>query len=279
MRSESPINVEISGICGRVRCEAGWRLDPSWSARLEDFDLWLVWAGHGTMKLQDRTLPLRPGVCLWMRPGRSYVASQDSHNRLGVIFIHFRLPQDPGHRPAFEITTVQSLAFVDSMMAEIVRRQARQPELANRLLGDLLETLVCDHQAAAGDRPDRLSGARSRRVEQIRGLVNRIREEPGKNWKVGEMARKLGIAPDHFSRVFQQFVGERPQSLVMRLRLQRAQELLLETPLQVGEVAHALGFRDIFYFSRQFSKHFGVPPSVYRKNGGQIPFAERESSA
>src|SRR5262249_27709319 len=76
---------------GQMHCAPGWRLDKAWSDRLADFDLWFVWAGRGRMALSDRTLDLRPGVCLVMRPGRRYLAEQHPRDPLGVTFVHFDL--------------------------------------------------------------------------------------------------------------------------------------------------------------------------------------------
>ena len=34
--------------------------------------------------------------------------------------------------------------------------------------------------------------------------------------------------------------------------------------MTVGQIARALGYPDVFLFSRQFSRHFGAPPSSLR---------------
>ena len=40
-------------------------------------------------------------------------------------------------------------------------------------------------------------------------------------------------------------------------RIERAQHLLMHTGMNVTEVADALGYRDIFFFSRQFKQYTG----------------------
>ncbi len=278
--SQIPIDkVELSGICGRVRCEPGWKLDRAWSARLTDFDLWLVWAGRGVMRVDGRSISLRPGVCLWMQPGRIYEAFQDARNRLGVSYAHFRVGARGDFPPPFDLTEVRSLNFAESTMAQVARWANRDAGLAGRLLANLLEILTCDHGEAQRSSPQRMAAPRRRREQVVRDLLVQIREEPGKKWRVAEMARVAGLAPDHFSRVFEEVTGQRPQALIVENRLMRAQQLLLETPLQIGEIAHALGFRDVFYFSRQFRDHYGLPPSAYRREAGEIPAPQRESSA
>ncbi len=52
-----------------------------------------------------------------------------------------------------------------------------------------------------------------------------------------------------------------PLSLLIRLRLQRAMDLLQRGSHNVAEAARAVGYEDAFYFSRLFKKHIGVTPS------------------
>ena len=47
-------------------------------------------------------------------------------------------------------------------------------------------------------------------------------------------------------------------------RLARARQLLAETGLTISQIAETLGFRDVFFFSRQFTQRTGQTPSAYR---------------
>jgi AraC-like DNA-binding protein len=272
-------SVGLSGNAGRVRCEPGWSLDASWSRELVDYDLWLVWAGRGRMRLSEGVIDLVPGTCIWMRPGRNYVAEQDLENRLGVSFCHFVTGRYKGRYkgqvdliPPFEVTQVRSLDLVQQLMAEIIRRRVKRPELAARVLTTLLAVLIEDHGEAALVKNGRHHGL-------MRSLAAQIAEEPGRSWRIGEMAKVAGYAADHFSRVFRDVIGRRPQSYILNTRIARAQQLLKETHLSIGEIAQVLGFRDVFYFSRQFRAVAGLPPSAFRRGKGIIPVPDSASSA
>jgi AraC-like DNA-binding protein len=254
-------DLRLSGYHGRVRCEPTWRLDAAWSAQLRDFDLWLVWAGRGHMRLSDREIPLRPGVCLWMRPGRTYLATQDPEDRLGVSFMHFHLTRPAEFTPPFEVTTVHSLELATALMAATVRLRESAPALARALFIDLLRLLAHDHAR----QPARPGGAADPRVARLQALAARIGEEPGRDWLVAALAREVGYAPDHFSRRFAALTGLRPQAYVIRARMVRARQLLGESSLSVGEIARVLGFNDVFFFSRQFRQHCGVAPTTFRR--------------
>jgi len=240
-----------------------------------DFDLWLVWAGRGRMQLTDGVIDLVPGTCVWMRPGRSYIARQDPKDRLGVSFCHFKLAGNKGqvkNEPPFEVTSVRSLELAQQLMAEVVRQSRARPRLAARVLSSLLEVLTADHREVA-------SASLSRHHGLMHSLAAQIAEEPGRSWRISDMAKAAGYAPDHFSRVFRDVMGRRPQAYILDARMLRARQLLKETHLSVGEIAQVLGFRDIFYFSRQFRTLCGQPPTRFRRREAIIPVRDSESSA
>jgi transcriptional regulator GlxA family with amidase domain len=50
-----------------------------------------------------------------------------------------------------------------------------------------------------------------------------------------------------------------------RLRLERAAALLLATSMSIKEIAFSVGFGSTAHFSRDFKKHYGLPPTDYRQ--------------
>jgi YesN/AraC family two-component response regulator len=78
-------------------------------------------------------------------------------------------------------------------------------------------------------------------------------------WPLGRGCRRV-ISQSSSKRL----TGSSVQSYVIRTRIERAQHLLLYAGMNVTEVADALGYRDIFFFSRQFKQHTGKSPSEIR---------------
>ena len=68
----------------------------------------------------------------------------------------------------------------------------------------------------------------------------------------------------HYSDLFRRQTGYPPKDHFLRLKIQRACQLLDTTELRVVEVAEALGWSDAFYFSRCFRKIIGISPRAYR---------------
>jgi AraC family transcriptional regulator, arabinose operon regulatory protein len=78
------------------------------------------------------------------------------------------------------------------------------------------------------------------------------------------VADECGIGYSTLRRRFKQLTGQSISQYVLRIRFERARELLARTPLSVGEVAHTVGFVDPYYFSRLFHLKEGLSPTAYR---------------
>jgi len=258
--------IRLSARCNRVRCEPGWHLGPEWAPRLRDYDLWFVAAGRGHMLTDDGGVALAPGVGLWMRPGRRYEATHDPAAPLVVNFFHFTLDDPPRHfRPPAEVLRTAHPDFADSTMRRILALHAK-PDPAARasataLFAALLGELVRETLARSADPA---TGLDRHHQEIMQRFAAEIREHPGGARTVAALAKTAGYSVDHFSRVFEKITGRRPQDYIIEARLTRARQLLAETGLTIGQIAEALGFRDVFFFSRQFTQRTGQTPSAYR---------------
>ena len=71
----------------------------------------------------------------------------------------------------------------------------------------------------------------------------------------------------HFSRLFSSEFGSTYTRWLADYRLEKACDLLANTPLSVREIAQKVGIGDAGYFIRQFSHRFGVSPEKYRRHG------------
>lgn len=81
---------------------------------------------------------------------------------------------------------------------------------------------------------------------------------------VAALAEVCGITPEYFRAIFRQCYGESPRRYINALRLSHARELIESGMYSVSEAAVRCGFVDQSHFSREFKRHFGVPPSTCR---------------
>jgi AraC family transcriptional regulator len=100
------------------------------------------------------------------------------------------------------------------------------------------------------------------RVRKIREFVHaRIEDE----LTLQDMAQAVGLSTAHFSQMFRKSTGESPHRFVLRLRIERAKEMLRTAQGRMLDVAIACGFKTQQHFARVFRKFCGASPTEYRQ--------------
>ncbi len=85
---------------------------------------------------------------------------------------------------------------------------------------------------------------------------------------IGDVARELGVSPATLCRRFISDLGTTPSDYLIRMRIQKARQLLVGTQSPLNVISDVCGFDNQFYFCNCFKKHFGVSPSAYRRSSG-----------
>ena len=81
-----------------------------------------------------------------------------------------------------------------------------------------------------------------------------------------ELSDKFRISISSLIRLCRRVNGKTPIQYFKALRMEEARSLLLLSGMNVSEIAGYLGYGRIHEFSREFSRHFGYPPSALFKN-------------
>jgi transcriptional regulator GlxA family with amidase domain len=113
--------------------------------------------------------------------------------------------------------------------------------------------------SAALDTP--MDGGPESRIQQCITFMRQHLDQP---LQVATLAARASTSPSHFFVLFKRVTGSPPIDYFIRLRMQRACQLLEAGLLPVKDVAAAVGYEDPFYFSRVFKSMHQVAPSHYR---------------
>lgn len=105
---------------------------------------------------------------------------------------------------------------------------------------------------------------RDSQKEWIRKSVDYMNTHYTENIDINHIAKIVGIHRTYFSKVFTEHLGITPLKYLMKLKMNRAMQLLKETQLTVTEIALSLSYSDTASFSRSFSSYFGYPPTHFR---------------
>jgi YesN/AraC family two-component response regulator len=83
------------------------------------------------------------------------------------------------------------------------------------------------------------------------------------------LAANMCLSRSQLNRKMKAMTGHTISSFVMRMRLDKAQQMLLKRDKNISEIAYSCGFSDLAYFSRSFKETFGCTPSQFLKNPKQ----------
>jgi AraC family transcriptional regulator len=105
----------------------------------------------------------------------------------------------------------------------------------------------------------RLLSWQSRKVSQY------IDEHISETLCVADLAALLKWSEAHFSRSFKQAFGESPYAFVIRRRVERAAQYMIETDLPLKDIALRCGFVDQPHLCRIFRQSMGHTPAAWRR--------------
>ena len=97
------------------------------------------------------------------------------------------------------------------------------------------------------------------RVENI--IVKNLDNE---QFCIADLPANLLLSSSQIYRKIKKETGYSPSVYIRTIRLAYARELILRSDLSLSEISYQVGFNGLSYFSRCFSKQYGVAPSHYR---------------
>ena len=107
---------------------------------------------------------------------------------------------------------------------------------------------------------ERVGSTNAAILDAVKVMENNIAEPV----PLGRLAASAGISPRQLNRLFRDRLGRSTMQYYRQLRLDKARNLLKNSPLSLTEIGLATGFANSAHFSRLFAEYFGKPPSSLR---------------
>ena len=233
---------------------------PLENRRLDSHLLWFTvdhgFAGH----VDGQRVELAPGTLSWFVPGtrHDFVIPQGLRTDRVRIDLRWRGRGLSLPAPVMVASGAWHLrAPFEQLMLELAQPQPYGEQRQRQLVGALA---VGTFRAQ-----DEAHGGRVLDLAQRLALQAYVAEHISATITPADLARQVGLSPDYFSRLFKRSFGLAPRAWLVQERLRQAATLLVETSLNVGEIARDCGYRDLNLFSRLFRQHYGCSPRAFRR--------------
>jgi len=147
------------------------------------------------------------------------------------------------------------------LMLEIVRADFGA-NLANAVANQFHHERIRSAEDRQRVGPERdLSG----KSEKLRKIAERMADSLDEPLSAVQLAKSAGLSVRQVERLFLRHMSTTPGRYYMRLRLERARELLRQTNMPILDIAVATGFTSHSYFAQSYRLQFGRPPSEERR--------------
>lgn len=220
-------------------------------------------SGKAYYNVNGRSITVSKGNVLFFAMDQDHRAQSDPDDPWSFYSISFSVDFKNEYSKDFFMNLPNVFRCSDSLklssdFSELNRTWTTKPKgyrlKCRSLILDIIYIILTDEDRR------RFSSAHFERISEI---IDMIREDFTKNWSVSELSALSGLSQSHFRLLFKQMTGLTTVQFQNDLRIDKAKDLLLSKSCNVTEAAYAVGFNDVYYFSRLFKKRTGRNPSEF----------------
>lgn len=239
---------------------------------LTDYEFVLILDGQIEYRLAGKRYPVSPGGVILARPGFREMYRWDPAALTRHAFFHFQVERWPADWPPqarWPVLRAQPDPVVGALFRSILARMAAHAEWPagspgeqdNRLVAALVGAFLEPATYVLGPVAERFPQPVNEALSYMRRLLE---DEPHRPVSLRDLARAAGVSGKHLCRLFQGSLRHPPLATLRLIKLQFALALLARSNLAVKEIADRCGFDNPLYFSRCFSRVYGMPPTEAR---------------
>lgn len=248
------------------------------------FDLLFVTSGCLYVGEGGQSFEVSQNHALLLRPDAHHYPTEDCREETGHYWLHFQTEgewkaHDPLREGPYPLRQQRDAYQADAYILELPQfTRIQQPSKLIHVLDQLTELQHSSHLGMTRWRQEvlfqevlqllslsiqgqLLSPARACAEQAAAFLRLHFREK----FSAQELGEHLNFHPVYIARCMQKEYGCSPNEYLIRLRMEQAKLLLLQTSLPISRVAEDSGFNHAAYFTASFSKQEGMTPRMFRQ--------------
>jgi hypothetical protein len=219
--------------------------------------------------------PTSPNTLLHYRPREKHAAAASLQQRPRFWVIHFTAPPalyqglkcfaaPESVKRVWSLTSEQNETFQWLFLQLLNERSTGRPHY-QPAASAWLQLLLVNVQRWAERSAPVASGVPAHVNGEVLRLWHTVNEAVG---KPNDELKDIYAAPNYDSvrHGFRKVFGCSPRDMLLRLRMEHAKNLLLESSLSIKEISTRVGYVQPHDFNRLFHRYAGVAPSQWRSN-------------
>jgi AraC family transcriptional regulator len=247
-----------------VVCTSGPR-DRSFEEEHDGASVAIVLAGTFEYRSARGRHLMTPGSFLLGNPGECFECGHD--HAIGDRCISFKFDGDLLNQLTDEHGGFRSSRLPpERVSAAVVARTALALAEASVASWEEIALDVATTAARLGSAPrPGASDTSPRVIAHVTESVRLIERNPARSAALSDLASAAGMSRFQFLRVFRSLTGVTPHQFILRTRLRAAAARIVDSNINIIDVALDAGFGDLSNFNHAFRAEFGVTPRAFRR--------------
>jgi len=264
--------------------------DPSWHMepnRHDSYEMVYIKRGKAVFEIAEYPAEIGPNDIIIIKPNQPHKFIVKSETGCEFIVLSFKFVNNFANQYS-DVSGVsledflnfvsgkESGAFITlkvSQKNEIITLLNRilneklNPDIGSEFLNYLLvmELFVLISRALKMEWESSIKNKSPKIKELIQVSVNYIHNNYERDISLKDIAQYVFLSTSYFTRAFKEEMGISPISYLLKLRIERAKELLKETDKKISDIALSVGFSNQQRFNDIFKKYVKLTPLQYRK--------------
>ncbi len=219
--------------------------------------------GESWVRIEDTTFSFGPGKMLYIPSGleHEFVSSNQKEGERLIALVGdalWKKVEGPRTRGALLLPTrILCKELLFQLVTDPNGRAVREMVLC--FVSVLVQAINETETYGSSDSVEQaLSKSEDPRVLKA---VDFLRENFSTDLKISQLAKRAGLSERNLNRLFVQETGFSPKQALIRLRLERAQELLRSGKVSVTDACFDVGYSSLSRFIQGYRATFGKLPS------------------
>ena len=230
-------------------------------------ELLLCLQGRGYVRVHGRRHPVQAGEFVWINCHHAHEHGAEKSDPWEVLWVRI---EGPGLARMCSIISIRSSPVfpgfprkaAEPLYHEIFDLMQRDtpdsPPRIHAAVARLIALAFIARQSHGGSPEQEIPAVLGKAVQHMKLFYF-------ERHTVEALAARSGMSASHFSRLFKGAFGTSPIDWLRRERISQAKRRLVETTDAIKEIAEQVGYRDRFFFSKDFRQLTGHTPREFRQ--------------
>ncbi|MEY8391905.1 AraC family transcriptional regulator [Lachnospiraceae bacterium 45-W7] len=250
---------------------------PHWH---DDIELIIVYQGEMSYNINGKIVPLHTGEGLFVNARQMHFGFSDTHTECEFMYILFHplllcITPDMEQKYVLPVIQNEEIPFIHlkpqiTWQNEIISKtnliysihKASAATLKIQSILSWIWAIVYENMP----KTSHVTHLQNNELSILKNMISFIQQHYNEPVTLQQIALAGSVGQSKCCRLFGEYIHQTPNTYLTAYRLNKGTELLVNTDMNITEIAYAVGFNGASYFAESFRKYFHLSPSEYRNS-------------